>query len=197
MSVIDKVRATLGNYSDTDVRSLLHEDHEKIRTLAKELAETDSAARRKSIVRELKPLLTAHSRSEEAAVYIPLTELKSSPDSRLAGSEGMVEHNLADIVMERLAATADASSDMWRAHAKVIHDLLEHHIKEEESELFEELGEHFSDEEREAMAARFVAGKLEVAKKAASSASASRNGGGGRRVAATGAGRRRAAATAA
>jgi len=185
MSVFEKMRSTLGTYSDTDVRSLLHEDHEKIRTLAKELAETDSAARRKSIVRELKPFLTVHSRSEEAAVYTPLMELKSSPDSRLAGNEGFVEHNLADIVMERLAATADASSDMWRAHAKVIHDLLEHHIKEEESELFEELGEHFTDEEREAMGAQFVAGKVKVAKKAAASASASRNGGARKRAAAT------------
>lgn len=185
MSVLEKMRSTLSTYSDTDVRSLLHEDHEKIRTLAKELAETDSAARRKSIVRELKPFLTAHSRSEEAAVYTPLVELKSSPDSRLAGNEGFVEHNLADIVMERLAATPDASSDMWRAHAKVIHDLLEHHIKEEESELFEELGEHFSDDEREAMGARFIDTKIKLSKKPAASASASRNGRARKRTAAT------------
>ena len=33
MSVFEKVRATLGTYSDTDVRSLLHADHVKIREL--------------------------------------------------------------------------------------------------------------------------------------------------------------------
>ena len=58
------------------------------------------------------------------------------------------------------------SSDMWRAHAKVLHEALEHHIKEEEGKMFEEIGEHFSDEEREAMAARFIAGKEKLLKPA-------------------------------
>jgi len=166
MSVFEKVKSTLGAYGENDVRSVLHDDHETIRELAKELAETDSAARRKSVLRELKPLLTAHSRSEEAAVYTPLMELRNSPDSRQAGNEGMVEHNLADIVVERLANTADTSSDMWRAHAKVLHEALEHHIKEEEGKMFEEIGEHFSDAEREAMASRFIAGKQKLLKPA-------------------------------
>ena len=166
MSVFEKMRATLGTYGENDVRSLLHTDHQRIRDLAKELAETDSSARRKSLLRELKPLLAAHSRSEEAAVYVPLTELRTSPDSRLAGSEGMVEHNLADIVLERLANTSNTTSDMWKAHAKVLHESLEHHIKEEESSVVEELGEHFSDEERETMAAQFVRGKAKLLKAA-------------------------------
>jgi len=159
MNVLEKVRSTLGAYPDTDVRGLLHADHERIRELAKNLTEADTAPRRKAILSELKPFLTAHSRSEEAAVYAPMMELRKSPDSRLAGNEGMVEHNLADIVIERLAKSADASTDMWKAHAKVLHESLEHHIKEEESELFEELGEHFSDAEREVMAVQFLRGK--------------------------------------
>ena len=159
MSVLEKVRTTLAAYADTDVRSLLHADHERVRELAKELAETDSASRRKALLRELKPFLVAHSRSEEAAVYTPLMALRNSADSRLAGNEGMVEHNLADIVLDRLANTSDVTSDMWRAHAKVLRESLDHHIKEEESSLFEELGEHFSDAEREVMAAQFLQGK--------------------------------------
>jgi hypothetical protein len=43
MSVIEKV-PRLGTYSDTDVRALLHADHEVIRDLAKERAEAQSAA---------------------------------------------------------------------------------------------------------------------------------------------------------
>lgn len=162
MSVFEKVKAKLGTYSDTDVRALLHADHKIIRELAKELAETQSSARRKTLVRELKPLLVAHSRSEEAAVYMPLTQLRTSPDSRAAGSEGFVEHNLADIVLERLATAKDVASEMWKAHAKVLHEALEHHVAEEESKMFEELGEHFSDEEREAMGADFIRGKARL-----------------------------------
>ncbi len=164
MSVFEKVKAKLGTYSDTDVRTLLQKDHELIRELSKELADTESSARRKALVRELKPFLVAHSRSEEAAVYTPLTQLRTSPDSRAAGNEGFVEHNLADIVLERLANTADAGSDMWKAHAKVLHEALEHHIAEEESKMFEELGEHFTDKEREVMGAEFIRGKARLLK---------------------------------
>lgn len=162
MSVLEKVRATLGTYGDADVRSLLHEDHKKMRELAKELAETPSASRRRNVLRELKPLLVAHSRSEEDSVYKPLMALRGSADSRAAANEGMVEHNLTDIVVARLANTADSSSDMWKAHAQVLHEALEHHIKEEEHLLFEELGEHFSDDEREAMGGQFVRGKAKL-----------------------------------
>ena len=118
MNVFEKVRSTLGAYPDTDVRGLLHADHEQILELSKELAETESTSRRKTVVRELKAILVPHSRSEEAAVYTPMMALRVSPDSRQAANEGMVEHNLADIVLDRLVNTADVSSDMWKAHAK-------------------------------------------------------------------------------
>src|SRR4051794_29251533 len=164
MSVLEKVRTTLGTYGDTDIRAVLKEDHKRIRELAKDLAEADSAPRRKALVRELKPFLTAHARSEEAAVYTPMMQLRKSEDSREAGNEGMVEHNLVDIVLERLSSTPDASADLWKAHAKVLHELLEHHIKEEESDVFEELGEHFDDTQREAMAVKFVQGRDKLLK---------------------------------
>ncbi len=156
MDVVEKVRSTLGTYSDTDVRALLKTDHETVQDLAKQLAEAKSGPQRRSLLAQLKPLVTAHARAEEQAVYVPLTRLKESPDSRLMGSEGAVEHFLVDMILEKLDAARDATSDMWRAHATVLQELLEHHVKEEESEMFEELGEHFSAEEREAMAVQFA-----------------------------------------
>ena len=98
-------------------------------------------------------------------MYVPLTELRSSPDSRLAGSEGAVEHSLVDVLLGRMANTPDASTDMWRAHAKVLHESLEHHIKEEESMVFEEVGEHFAEAERAAMGERFLRQRERVMRK--------------------------------
>ncbi|MFO1397719.1 MAG: hemerythrin domain-containing protein [Burkholderiales bacterium] len=156
MDVVEKVRTTLGTYSDTDVRALLKADHETVQELAEALAEAKSGPQRRSLLAQLKPLITAHARAEEQAVYVPLTQVKDSPDSRLMGSEGAVEHFLVDTLLEKLDAARDATSDMWRAHATVLQELLEHHIKEEESEMFEELGEHFTADEREAMAVQFA-----------------------------------------
>jgi hemerythrin superfamily protein len=156
MDVVETVRSTLGTYHADDVRSLLKTDHEAVQELARSLAEAASAPQRKAILARLKPLLTAHARAEEQAVYVPMTQVRGSPDSRLMGSEGAVEHFLVDTLLQSLDAARDASTDMWRAHAKVLHEMLEHHIKEEEGELFEELGEHFTTEQREQMAVNFA-----------------------------------------
>lgn len=159
MDVVEKVRSTIGAYADSDVRAQLKADHKLIRELAKELEEARTSSSRRSALNRLKAFLTAHARAEEQAVYVPLTRLKDSPDSRMAGNEGAVEHSLADLLVGRLASTKDASTEMWRAHAKVLREMLEHHIAEEESDVFEELGEHFDDEDRVAMAKDFVTRK--------------------------------------
>jgi hypothetical protein len=53
----------------------------------------------------------------------------------------------------------DLDSDKARAHFTVVKELLEHHIDEEHTEMFKQLGEHFSSEELAAMAERFEADK--------------------------------------
>jgi hypothetical protein len=83
----------------------------------------------------------------------------------MTGSEGAVEHSLVDVLPGRLANTPDASTDMWRAHAKMLCESLEHHIKEEESMVFEEVGEHFSEAERTAMGEAFLRQRERVMRK--------------------------------
>jgi hemerythrin superfamily protein len=162
MSVVEKVKSYVGAYSTTDVRSLLHADHERINALAEQIASDESKPKRVRAFDRLKPLLTAHARAEEQAVYIPLTNLRGSPDSRADGNEGFVEHSLVDVLLERLSKSDLASTDAWKAHAQVLKEMLEHHVKEEERGIFEELGEHFTDEQRDAMGADFLARKEEV-----------------------------------
>ena len=162
MSVVQRVKSYVGAYSATDIRSLLHEDHEQITALTEEKASDASTQKRVSAFTRLKPFLTAHARAEERAVYVPLVELRGSPDSRADGNEGFVEHSLVDVLMERLGKTRLAASDAWKAHAKVLQEMLDHHIKEEERGIFSELGEHFSDEQRDAMGADFAARKQKL-----------------------------------
>ncbi len=162
MSVIEKVKAYIGVYNSTDVRSLLHEDHEQISALTEEMSSDESRQKRVRAFNQLKPLLTAHARAEEQAVYMPLVNLRGSPASRADGNEGFVEHSLVDVLMERLSKTNLAATDAWKAHAKVLHEILDHHIKEEERGIFEELGEHFNDEQLDGMGSDFTARKLSL-----------------------------------
>jgi hypothetical protein len=67
-----------------------------------------------------------------------------------------------DVLVERLSKTKLAATDAWKAHAKVLRETLDHHIKEEEDGIFGGLGEHFSAEQRDAMGADFVARKQKL-----------------------------------
>jgi len=162
MSVVEKVKSYVGAYSARDIRSLLHADHEQINALIDQIASDESKDKRVRAFERLKPFLTAHARAEEQAVYIPLTELRGSPDSRADGNEGFVEHSLVDVLLERLSRSDLAATDAWKAHAQVLKEMIEHHLKEEERGIFEELGDHFTDEQRDAMGADFLARKEKI-----------------------------------
>lgn len=159
MSVVEKMKSYIGAYSATDIRALLHADHEQISALTEQINSDESRQKRVRAFDQLKPFLTAHARAEEQAVYTALVKLRGSPDSRADANEGYVEHSLVDVLMERLNKTELASTDAWKAHAHVLKEMLDHHIKEEEHAIFEELGEHFTDVQRDAMGADFVARK--------------------------------------
>jgi hemerythrin superfamily protein len=163
MSILEKAKTYVGVYADEDIRSKLKSDHEAIRDLTKGACEESTTAKRTESFKMLKQFLTAHARAEEAVVYTALVKKRSrSKDSRDFGNEGFVEHGIVDNLMAQIAATRPAGSDLWNARAKVLHELLDHHIDEEEKNVFEELGEHFSDEQREQMASAFETRKSQL-----------------------------------
>lgn len=159
MTMLEKARTYVGMYGDNDIRGRLKADHDTIRELAEGMCEDPTNAKRVANFKQLKKILTAHSRAEEAVVYAALLKLRRSSDSRDYGNEGFVEHSIVDGLLAQIAATRPGGSDLWRARAKVLHELLKHHIDEEEKNVFEELGEHFDEARREQMADDFEARK--------------------------------------
>ena len=155
MDVIDTVRNTLSVYAESDVRALLVCDHEAIADLAQQLVDATTAPARHALIDRLQPLLRAHARAEEETVYAALTEVEDSAAPRVKGFEGGIEHQLVDVALAGLVDKLDAPTDLWTAHAKVLHDLVDRHISDEENKTFEEVGERFSVEERAVLAADF------------------------------------------
>ena len=150
-------------YGDDDIRTKLHEDHKLFRELTKQACEGTTSTSRANAFNKLKPLLTAHARAEEATVYMPMVKLRKSKEAKDHGNEGFVEHTLVDALVEHMSVTRPAgASDMWRARAQVRRELLDHHIDEEEREVFAELGENFDGEQRAAMAEKFEELKAEI-----------------------------------
>jgi Hemerythrin HHE cation binding domain len=147
-----------------DVRILLQRDHDEALDLAEKMQKATQPSRRKEILKKLKPALAAHSRAEEKEVYNALLKLKKAKKSQDIANEGFVEHSLLDELLDGLARGA-ATSDSWKAKAKVLHELLDHHVSEEKTQMFVDLGEHFTSEQLIAMGARFERTKQALLKK--------------------------------
>jgi hemerythrin-like domain-containing protein len=151
-------RFTMG---DDDVRALLKKDHDEFKDLLSGLVDGGRGRSRADLLEKLKKNLTAHSRAEEQVVYDALIRARANQDVRVSGEEGYVEHGAVDDLLTRISRL-DAGTDLWLAHAKVIREMLEHHISEEQNEIFAQLGDLFSSEELVAMGGQFLRRKARV-----------------------------------
>ena len=119
----------------------LREDHDTQRTLLGLLIKThgDSDGR-EELFEKVKKALTSHAAAEERALYIPMMELDS-----------VAEHHEIDELVEELEDT-DFSSPGWLAAARKLHDLVTHHLDEEEQEVFQLAGRALSDDAKARLA---------------------------------------------
>lgn len=138
-----------------DIIDLLDKEHREARELAQKLCdEEQDAGRRRDIFKELKAAVTSHARAEEAAVYEALKDLDEDEAQDMA-QEGYVEHGLLDHLFAKMGRSTATLSPSWSAHAVVVKEMLEHHVEDEEKEMFGLLRRHFSDEERRELAESF------------------------------------------
>ncbi|HEX3755927.1 MAG TPA: hemerythrin domain-containing protein [Rhizomicrobium sp.] len=152
-----------GGDGQADILDTLKQEHDEVKALAAQLVESDSAPERKALLRRIKNALVPHVRAEEKVVYDAIIAVRGGGDkTKVDGNEGYLEHELADRTLAKLGKISQARSPEFSAAAKVLKELLEHHIREEESNVWDDVREHFSDDQRAGMNARFLAAKKKV-----------------------------------
>jgi hemerythrin superfamily protein len=138
-----------------DVRNHLQADHDRFLDAMDALSIERNSDRRASKAATLRLALVIHARAEEAVVYRALSGVKSSPASKAFADDGCIEHEVIEGLLDKLMRTR-ASTDEWKARVRVFSELLRHHFREEESEMFALLGANFDTERLESMGAQFL-----------------------------------------
>ena len=135
-----------------DALRLLKEDHDLVKRILKEGDETTDRAEktRTELFARLKSELEVHERIEEEVLY---PALRDHPKSKEIALEGYEEHHVVDTILGELEMTP-VTDDEWKAKFTVAKENLEHHIEEEEGEMFQKARQIFSTEELEEMGAR-------------------------------------------
>lgn len=127
----------------------LRKDHDKQRELLNSLIETSGdSKKRDAIFEELKKELAIHADAEERHFYIPLIE---SDNTQEKARHSIAEHHEIDELVEELEKT-DYSSSAWLKIAKDLCEKVEHHLKEEEHEVFQMAGKVLSQNQKETLA---------------------------------------------
>ena len=132
--------------------TLLKEDHARFKKMLAEGEQTTERAEktRAELFERLKSDLEVHERIEEEVLY---PALKSHPKSEDIAYEGFEEHHVVDTIFSELESTP-VDSPEWTAKFKVAKENIEHHIEEEEGEMFKTTRQLFSDDELERMGQR-------------------------------------------
>jgi hypothetical protein len=137
--------------------SMLETDHRKVKALLKELESTTERGvkTRAELFATIKGELTLHEIIEEEIFY---PELKSHPKAKEIVLEGYEEHHVVDQLMGELESL-DVADETWGAKAKVMKENIEHHIEEEEGEMFRQARAVFDKAELEDLGERMDARK--------------------------------------
>lgn len=141
----------------------LHEEHEEAASLLERILEADEAKERTALFAELREKLIPHLRAESKVLYAKLAKDENSRDFAL---EGDIEHDLAIEQMEELNRARAKSSDAWLARVKVLKDMVEHHVEEEENRGFSAARERFDESELERLTGDFEREKKRMAEPA-------------------------------
>lgn len=135
-----------------DLFELILEDHRPLLELIQVLKDTgkDTQERQRAFS-AFAVELVAHAKPEEQVLYMAMKKME---ELRELGFEGDVEHGVADQLLEEARRTTDP--DEWSARVKVLAELVEHHIEEEEKELLPSFRKNFTGDVREAMGEDFL-----------------------------------------
>lgn len=112
----------------TDIFARLEKDHREMEQMLTQLSEKFD----KALFTKLATELVGHERAEEDVLYKAIVD---DERTRTITLEGYEEHHVADLIMKELKAN-EPGTERWMAKLSVLKENVEHHIEEEEGEMF-------------------------------------------------------------
>jgi hemerythrin-like domain-containing protein len=143
-----------------DAIGMLKADHDKVKELLSRLESTTErgAKTREELFATIKGELTVHETIEEEIFYPALKEHPKAKDLVLEAYE---EHHVVDTVMAELEGL-DVTDETWGAKANVMKENVEHHIEEEEREMFKQARQVFDKQELQELGDRMAERKTKA-----------------------------------
>ena len=124
---------------------LLKDDHDKVDKLFQKVKAMEEGEEHKELFKKIKAELDAHTHIEEKIFYPRLKEKEELEDIVL---EGIEEHHQAKMFLRELASLSE-DSEKFEPKLKVLMEDIEHHVMEEEGDMFKKVEKNFDKAELE------------------------------------------------
>jgi iron-sulfur cluster repair protein YtfE (RIC family) len=133
-----------------DAIALLKADHKNVKDLFAQVEDTSERAKAQlqRLGDEICAELTVHMQIEEKILYPAIQERtkRGHKEEKDLVLESYEEHAAAKSVIKDIGAT-DPGDESYKPKIKALSELIDHHVKEEESELFPGARELFDEDE--------------------------------------------------
>jgi hemerythrin-like domain-containing protein len=139
--------------------TLLKADHKKVADLLEQIDSTTERGikTREDLFKKLKNDLDVHTRIEETIFYPALEEEEETRNITL---EAFEEHRLVKQLLSELESM-DKGDEQWTAKFTVLKENIEHHVEEEEHEMFKKARKVLSEEDLQTLGSRLEKAKQE------------------------------------
>jgi hemerythrin superfamily protein len=115
-----------------DATAMLMSDHKEVKALFKEFEKADSKQKKAELVGKICAELEVHMQIEEEIFY---PAVKAALKDHELVPEGEVEHaSVKELIAQVKGVKPDGET--YDARVKVMGEMIEHHVKEEETEMF-------------------------------------------------------------
>lgn len=140
------------------IYELLKADHKTVKDLFEKMEASEDPATRTRLLTQLKQELLAHSEAEDIVFYQPLKPKEELHDLILEAEE---EHRVVSRLLGELERLS-AENEKWKARLTVLKELVEHHVEEEEGEMFKKARAALDRAQEQEIGAAFLATKKQI-----------------------------------
>lgn len=124
-----------------DIYEYLKKDHAKVDGLFKQFEDCDDPEEQAQLVSMLTEELILHAESEQNTFYKALEKFNDSRDEAI---HGLKEHKEIEDKLEEIS-NEEEGSDEWEEKVVELKEIVQHHVKEEEGEMFNVAKKHLNE----------------------------------------------------
>jgi hemerythrin superfamily protein len=148
-----------------DALDMLIKDHRQVADLFEKAEQTEQEQQKRRLFEQISTALEMHMHIEETALYPALEKHEEFKD---LSKEAVEEHRQVKTLIREISNLSDGS-EKFEAKLKVMQENIEHHVEEEENEMFPQMRDTLATEEFEEISQALKTARAEYQKSAKAS----------------------------